>query len=315
MAFGEERFYGLAMQRLKLADWVKFKWRPLVWINGLLRTSLTPSSDHFVTGVINPNSPDELKLPDLASHIKQRLALQHSVLESGGFQFLGFYNGPAFGLVKNVGELWIDDRTVCLNLLLQSIAMQREKKVVAVQSLFSWRSNGSRLVTTNVAQEILEDPTIEYVSQPTTGLAELIRKHQQRVLAAEGLEAINPDVAWWRMFELVKYELLTLHQQGVLQPVNSKQLSNLMDYSQFIDFRDLVIPNWVRAPLSRQVPVLVWLAVLLSVMVDRPVFPWALVIMPVWWLVAALISVPIFRYWMKADPQDRPPSWIDKGMG
>lgn len=304
MALGEERFYGLALQRLKLADWKSYKWKPLVWLNGILRRSLTPSADYYVTGVVNPNSPDDLKLADFEPPIKERLARQHPQLEAAGFQFAGFYNGPAFGLVKNLGELWVDDQVVCLNLLIQSIDMRRVKKVIAVQSLFSWRAAGKRLVTTNLSQTVSEDPAVDYLSLPDANLGELIRAHRQRVEASEDWEGVDREIAWWRVFDLVKYELRTLHSQGVLHPITPKQLKTLIDLSQFIDFRDLVVPTWVRAPLSRQVPVLIWLVVLLSVIVDRPVFPWALVIMPIWWLVVLLLSGPIFRYWMASEPTE-----------
>jgi hypothetical protein len=307
LALGEERFYGLALHRFLFSDFKQLKQRPLVWLNGLLRRPLTPSRDHFVTGVINPNSPAELQLADFDPHIKQRLALQHSKLEAAGFQFVGCYNGPSVGLAKNIGELWVDGRVACLNLLIQSIAMRREKKVAAYQSLFSWRDNGPRLVTTNVNQELGEDPTVEYTSLPQADLTELIHAHHERIAATTDLGLVDRESVWWRMYEMVKQELQNLQKKGLLQPVSPQQLSTLVDLSQFIDFRDRTVPAWVRWPLSLQLPVLLWAGILVSVVVDRPKFAWGLVFLPVWWLLVLIVSAPVFRHWMAPDPQDNLP--------
>ncbi len=302
---GEQRFYGLAVHQFKFSQMRQLSKHPLVWLYLLFRRPLTNSADLYVSGVVNPQDPTELKISDFDPHIKERLAVQHPALREAGFQFVGFYNGPAFGLAKNVGELWISNKMVCLNLLIQTVALRREKRVQSWQSFLSWRENNHVVVTTNIVQKVGEDPVVEDVSLPQADVETLLRHHRQRLQDAIDLVTIDADNVWAFMHQLVRRELRNLETQGLLQAVNPKQLQTLIGLSQFIDFRDRTVPLWVRAPLSLKVPLYLWVGILISVVLDRPVFSFGLVLVPMWWLFVWIFSGTVFRYWMAADPQDR----------
>lgn len=304
---GQARFYGLVTQQLNFSTIYQLSRHPLVWLYWILQPWLTRPRDRFTTGIVNPLSPADLQIDDLERHIRERLSEQHPVLVREGFQFAGFYNGPTFGLAKNLGELWYDEHTICINLLVQVVSIRRGKKVSAIQVLLTRHHDQMSTQTTNSGINFDDDSSVDTLLLPGTELSVLIHRHRDRIRPKSSMPNLNHEAVWQEMWQKANQEVQKLEKRGLLTAVTENQLESLIAYSQFIDFRECAIPWIVRVSCSLKLPLYLWLLSLLAVMMGYPSFRWAIYGMPAWWFLNNLISFPLYKFFLQPDPYNRLP--------
>ncbi|MBL8888553.1 MAG: hypothetical protein JNL67_01150 [Planctomycetaceae bacterium] len=306
-ALGQHRYYGLVTQALRFSAIYKPSRHPLVWLYWALHPILAMSRQRFTVGVINPATPWDLQVDDLEPRLKVKLNIEHEALESAGFQFAGFYSGPSFGLSKALGEVWFDKHSICLNLVVQVVALRRGKTVSSVQFLYTNHAGGRTIQTTNSAESRFEDPAVDGLQVPGASLADLIVIHRDRLRLDASRLAIESHDVWYLILKLVQHEVQALEKHKLLAPLTNAQLASLIDYSQFIDFRVRQIPTLFQWVFSLKLPIFLALFGLVAVACGESTFRWLLVLAPTWWLLNRLVSPPLFKYWLQTNIYDNLP--------
>lgn len=306
---GQHRHYGLVTRALNFSTIYKLNRHPLVWLYWKLHPILAVSRERFNVGVINPAAPSDLQIEDLERHIKTMLSIEHETLNESGFRFAGFFNGPSFGLSKSLGEVWFDEHSICLSLIVQVVSLRRGKTVSKAQILYTKNSARRTTQTTNSAVSLFDDPNFDSLQLPGAKLADLVVCHRDRVPEAEGRHALAPHDVWYMVWEFVQQEVHAMERAGLLAPLTDAQLTSLIEYSQFIDFRERKIPTLLRWVFSLKLPIYLALFALAAEVIGNTNFRWMFVMAAAWWLLNGVISAPLFKFWLHPSVFDNLPTF------
>jgi len=305
---GQERFYGFANQRMKFSTIYQMSRHPMVWLYWVLQPILTRPQERFSMGIVYPRTVADLQINDFEPHLKSRLAIQHAALQQAGFRFAGYFNGPTFGLAKNVGEVWYDECTICLNLIIQNVSMRRGKQVTAIQALLTTNMDQTSTQTVNSGVSFYDDPSIDSLLMPGTPLSDLIQRHRERLRPKTEVKTLNHDNVWPQVWQYAHAEIEALLKNGLLSPITPAQLQRLIELSQFVDFREQGIPKVLRLLFSLKLPCYLLFVAIVMVSFGYSSFLWAIYLAPVWLLLNNLISFPLFRYLLQSEFLEPAPS-------
>jgi hypothetical protein len=309
---GSHRYYGVLIGNVKFSEIRKLTRNPLTWIRLAISRWTGHSRAVIVSGAVNPQSPTELQMASLPTHIRERLATKHNVLSENGFRWIGYYRSPSLGAAQMVGELWLDDQNVaCLNLLLQTLSYPRATLVQEHFTLFSPIADQTGLYTTTNPISLAQIAGQETLRLPGSTLAEIIRRHRERLndMPAKHLpptDWLTSDRVWTYLLENLQAEIRGLEAVGVVSPLSETQVRKLNSFNVCLDFRERRVPWRVRIITSMPLALYALLIGMLCVIWRWPIAR-ILMYRGLIWLCLTLFSNQLIYRFLRAKPEDQLP--------